>query len=49
MDGALTPKIRHRPDASLADVIPTRAPAATSLSQWRLSFTRDQATAVAIP
>src|SRR5215212_8154773 len=49
MEGALIPKIRHRPEASLAEVMPSSAPAATSLSQWRLSLTRDQATALAIP
>src|SRR6478672_11412596 len=47
--GALKPKIRHRPDATLADVMPTSAPAATSVSQWRLSLIRDQPTAVARP
>src|SRR6476469_1826690 len=48
-EGGRRPKICQRPDASLAEVIPTRAPAATSLSQWRLSLIRDQPTAVAIP
>ena len=43
------PKIRQRPDASLAEVMPTSAPAATSVSQWRLSLIRDQPTAVASP
>jgi hypothetical protein len=37
----------HRPEANLAETIPTTAPAATSLSQWRLSLIRLQPTAPA--
>jgi hypothetical protein len=47
--GGLIRKIRHRPDASFAEVIPSSAPAVTSVSQCRLSLILDQATAVAMP